>query len=508
MADTHSSRVPLSPAELVGNRIDENRLFEARFLFQKFTADIDPAVGEKLRKQLEIRIARAEKTFAQGEQLEQAGELEQAKKVYADLLSMVVDYPALTEAQQRVEVAIKLGLLKPVEPQEELEVPGPESSSPIIRPEVSGFPFSGTSFFQHRKSILLLVFSLFAALGTVSFWIFFSPRSEPVVVRTAVPTESDVVWDVGPKNRPEIRLTPEPAAAEPEIETAEVDVALPPSPAEDTSDNQQPHSAAQEESASGLIPDSSVSIPVADVVSTEGEKKTAAAPVHEPLPESVSSGNDDQVTAVEAVRDQEVSSSGTNEVSEISGTLSRKEDSGAPVEEEGFAGIENDFQEKIQPDSTVDPDETKAPEPAVSAETEKMYTVQAGDTLETIAAMVYGNRYKWSQLVAANQERLGKPPYVLLAGMQLRVPPPESATPENRADVLNNDGTYTVQSGDSLGSIARKLYGASSKWSMLYELNRDRLPAPEALQVGQKLLVRTNIPGREKIRPGKNEERP
>ncbi len=505
MADSHSSRVPLSPAELVGNRIDENRLFEARFLFQKFTADIDPAVGEKLRKQLETRIARAEKTFAQGEKLEQAGELEQAKNVYADLLGMVVDYPALTEAQQRVEVAIKLGLLKPVEPQEEPEVPGPESSSPVIRPETSDFPVSGSSFFQHRKSILLLIFSLFAALGTVSFWIFFSPRSEPVVVRTAVPTESDVVRDEGPENRPEIRLTPEPAAAEPEIETAEVDVALPPSPAEDTSDNQQPHSAAQEETASGLIPDSSVSIPVADVASTEGEGKIAAVPVHEPLPESVSSGDDGQVTADEAVREQEISSSEPNEVPEILGTLSRKEDSIVPMEEEERSGVENDFQEKIQPDSIVDPDETETSDPAVPAKTEKMYTVQAGDTLETIAAMVYGNRYKWSQLVAANQEKLGKPPYVLLVGMQLRVPPAESATPENRAAQLNNDGTYTVQSGDSLGSIARKLYGASSKWSTLYELNRDQLPTPGALQVGQKLLVNANIPGGGKIRPGKNE---
>jgi len=504
MADSHSSRVPLSPAELVGNRIDENRLFEARFLFQKFTADIDPAVGEKLRKQLETRIARAEKTFAHAEQLEQAGELEQAKKVYADLLGMVVDYPALAEVQQRVEVAIKLGLLKPVEPQEELEVPGPGSSSPVIRPEASDFPVSGSSFFQHRKMILLLVFSLFAALGTVSFWIFFSPRNEPVVVRTAVPTAFDVVRDEGSEDLPEIRLTPEPAAAEPVIETAKVDVALPPSPAEDTSDNQQPDSAAQEKSASGLIPDSSVSISGADVASTEGEGKTAAVPVHEPLPESVSSGDDEQVTADEAVQEQEISS--LSPLPDIPEVLSRDEEAHEAVkgeEKQETPAAASDRQISIESDEIFEI--KKTPEPAVPAEIEKMYTVQAGDTLETIAAMVYGNRYKWSQLVAANQEKLGKPPYVLLVGMQLRVPPPESATPENRAALLNNDGTYTVQSGDSLGSIARKLYGASSKWSTLYELNRDQLPTPGALQVGQKLLVQTNIPGREKIRPGKNE---
>ncbi|MCF6186892.1 MAG: LysM peptidoglycan-binding domain-containing protein [Desulfobulbaceae bacterium] len=503
MADSHSSRVPLSPAELVGNRIDENRLFEARFLFQKFTADIDPAVGEKLRKQLETRIARAEKTFAQGEQLEQAGELELAKKVYADLLGMVVDYPSLTEAQQRVEVAIKLGLLKPVEPQEDLEVPGPESSSPVIRPEASDLPASGSSFFQHRKSILLLVFSLLAALGTVSFWIFFRPRNEPVVVRTAVPMQSDVVRDEGPENRPAIRLIPEPTAAEPEIETVEVDVALPPSPAEDTS-GKQPHSAAQEEPASGLIPDSSVSVPVAYVASTEGKEKTAVAPVPEPLPESVSAGNDEQVKADEAVREPEISS--LSPLPDIPEVLSRDEETLEAVKGKGkqeAPAVASDRRISIESDEIFEI--KKTPEPAVPVETKKMYTVQAGDTLETIAAMVYGNRYKWSQLVAANQEKLGSPPYVLLVGMQLRVPPPESATPENRAALLNNDDTYTIQSGDSLGSIARKLYGASSKWSTLYELNRDRLPTPGALQVGQQLLVKTNIPGREKIRPGKNE---
>ncbi len=495
MADSHSSRVPLSPAELVGNRIDENRLFEARFLFQKFTADIDPAVGEKLRKQLETRIARAEKTFAQGEQLEQAGELEQAKKVYADLLGMVVDYPSLTEAQQRVEVAIKLGLLKPVEPQEDLEVPGPESSSPVIRPEASDLPASGSSFFQHRKSILLLVFSLLAALGTVSFWIFFRPRNEPVVVRTTVSAESDVVRDEGPENRPEIRLTPEPAAAESEIETTEVDVALPPSPAEDTSDNQQQqHLAAQEESASGLIPDSSVSILVTDVASTEGEEKTAAVPVPEPLPESVSSGDGEQVKADEAVREQEVSS--LSPLADIPEVFSRDEETLEAVKGEGkqeAPAVASDRRISIESDEIFEI--KKTPEPAVPVETKKMYTVQAGDTLETIAAMVYGNRYKWSQLVAANQEKLGKPPYVLLVGMQIRVPPPESETPENRAALLNNDDTYTIQSGDSLGSIARKLYGASSKWSTLYELNRDRLASPTALRVGQKLLIdKKNIP--------------
>jgi len=122
------------------------------------------------------------------------------------------------------------------------------------------------------------------------------------------------------------------------------------------------------------------------------------------------------------------------------------------------------------------------------------YTVEAGDTLESIAGKVYGNRYKWSRLVQANRDQLGQPPYILSLGMHLRVPP----LAEEDEPVLNDDGTYTVQSGDSLGSIARKVYGTSRRWEHLYELNRDQLPTPGALQVGLKLRIsdgNENSPG-------------
>lgn len=49
--------------------------------------------------------------------------------------------------------------------------------------------------------------------------------------------------------------------------------------------------------------------------------------------------------------------------------------------------------------------------------------------------------------------------------------------------------TYTVQSGDSLSSISRAMYGTPSRWIDIYQANRDRLSSENALRVGQELRV-------------------
>ncbi len=49
--------------------------------------------------------------------------------------------------------------------------------------------------------------------------------------------------------------------------------------------------------------------------------------------------------------------------------------------------------------------------------------------------------------------------------------------------------TYTVQDGDSLSSIAGKLYRDAGAWPTIYDANRDLLTAPDDLQVGQTLRI-------------------
>jgi len=48
---------------------------------------------------------------------------------------------------------------------------------------------------------------------------------------------------------------------------------------------------------------------------------------------------------------------------------------------------------------------------------------------------------------------------------------------------------YTVQSGDTLGSIAKKFYGDGRKWPTIAAANKDTLPDPNRLRVGIKLRI-------------------
>jgi LysM repeat protein len=49
--------------------------------------------------------------------------------------------------------------------------------------------------------------------------------------------------------------------------------------------------------------------------------------------------------------------------------------------------------------------------------------------------------------------------------------------------------TYVVQPGDSLSSIATKMYKDSNKWKTIYDANRGMLASPESARVGQTLVI-------------------
>lgn len=48
-------------------------------------------------------------------------------------------------------------------------------------------------------------------------------------------------------------------------------------------------------------------------------------------------------------------------------------------------------------------------------------------------------------------------------------------------------GTYTVKKGDTITSIAKKVYGSTSKWKQLAKKNKLSTKKPPKLRVGQKL---------------------
>ncbi len=128
---------------------------------------------------------------------------------------------------------------------------------------------------------------------------------------------------------------------------------------------------------------------------------------------------------------------------------------------------------------------------------EHVYTVQSGDTLGLISMKVYGTFSKWPAIAKANKNQLKNNPDRLRVGITLTIPtlteagdvlvPPGSST---FLPVLNEDGTYTVQFGDSLSTIAQKLFGDVQSWKKIYELNKDVLTASHKLKVGQVLRVK------------------
>ena len=49
--------------------------------------------------------------------------------------------------------------------------------------------------------------------------------------------------------------------------------------------------------------------------------------------------------------------------------------------------------------------------------------------------------------------------------------------------------SYTVQPGDTLSVISRKVYGKRNRWRDIYKANRDRMATPESLKPGQVLRI-------------------
>jgi len=57
------------------------------------------------------------------------------------------------------------------------------------------------------------------------------------------------------------------------------------------------------------------------------------------------------------------------------------------------------------------------------------------------------------------------------------------------ATVATSGRTYTVQAGDTLSSISLKELGSRARYMEIYNANRDQLPKPESLHIGQILKI-------------------
>jgi len=68
---------------------------------------------------------------------------------------------------------------------------------------------------------------------------------------------------------------------------------------------------------------------------------------------------------------------------------------------------------------------------------------------------------------------------------------PSSPRPSRSPPASTSEERYAVVEGDTLSRISIKVYGTPGRWMEIYDANRDILPNPNALRIGQQL----NIPG-------------
>ncbi len=116
-------------------------------------------------------------------------------------------------------------------------------------------------------------------------------------------------------------------------------------------------------------------------------------------------------------------------------------------------------------------------EPAVGGES---YTVRSGDTLMKIAFESYGDLFAWKKIFQANSSTL-QDPNVLVAGTTLVLPKLEGRAP---ASIPEGSEKYKVKQGDTLGSIAGKVYGEKSMWKRLWEQNKAWIKNPNKIFAG------------------------
>ncbi|MFO0782598.1 MAG: LysM peptidoglycan-binding domain-containing protein [Phycisphaerales bacterium] len=141
----------------------------------------------------------------------------------------------------------------------------------------------------------------------------------------------------------------------------------------------------------------------------------------------------------------------------------------------------------------------KNPETASTAVAGMEYTLQSGDTLEGLARRFLHDGSKWRTIADANP---GLNPNALKVGQTIKIPGADKtagsgSTQHTSTGAGSGSGssastanTYTVQKGDTLIGIARKVYGSDSDWKRILEANAGLLKGnAEAIQPGMKLTI-------------------
>jgi len=123
------------------------------------------------------------------------------------------------------------------------------------------------------------------------------------------------------------------------------------------------------------------------------------------------------------------------------------------------------------------------------------HKVQKGEHLWAIAEKYYGSGYNWTDIAAENKLKNAD---AIMEGMELAIPsvPAKLQTMvEPEVQVVSpspaaQTGKYTTQAGDSLWSVAVKVYADGYQWPKLWQANKDKIGSnPDRVETGVELSI-------------------
>ncbi|QQR58347.1 MAG: LysM peptidoglycan-binding domain-containing protein [Candidatus Melainabacteria bacterium] len=114
------------------------------------------------------------------------------------------------------------------------------------------------------------------------------------------------------------------------------------------------------------------------------------------------------------------------------------------------------------------------------------YTIQKGDNLWNLAKDHLGDGNRWNEIYALNKDLIGSNPNLIHTGSHLNMPAAGGSEVAHTASA----SSYTVQPGDNLWNVSKKLFGEGKNWGDIYSMNKDVIGSnPSLIQPGQQLQI-------------------
>lgn len=108
------------------------------------------------------------------------------------------------------------------------------------------------------------------------------------------------------------------------------------------------------------------------------------------------------------------------------------------------------------------------------------------------AEMIKEGSERWEEVPEGNISGLPSesPPEIVLLPTPVELSTPISTSEKKPVMTKEVEAKrYKVKAGDTLAGIADEFYGQRTAWKLIYQANRDKMADPNALRIGQELII-------------------